>query len=1034
MTFSATFIRRPVATILLMIGLALAGLVALVQLPVSALPQVEYPTIVVSTYYPGASASTMAEAVTSPLERQLGQMPSLVRMSSTSSFGYSQITLQFALERSIDAAEQDVQAAINASAALLPRQLPSPPVYSKSNPADAPVLTLAISSETMPLRQVSDVADSILVQKISQVRGAGLVTLSGSRKPAVRIRIDPVLLAAVGLSLEDVRAAVVAANINQPKGNVEGVRQSYTLSTNDQLADASAFRELILSVKTGAVVRLRDVASVEDGVENELVSAWADQRPSLILNVQRQPGANVIEVAEQVKALLPRLRGSLPAGLDVRLLSDRTETIRASIEDVEATLALTVVLVVAVIFVFLRNVRATLIPAVTVPLSILTTFGVMYLLGYSLNNLTLMALTISTGFVVDDAIVMVENVARHIEEGKPPRDAALAGAEEIGFTIVSLTVSLIAVLIPLFFMGGVVGRLFREFATTLATAIAVSAFVSLTLTATMCAYMLKDERGRARGRVFDASERLFDASVASYSRALSWVLRFRRTTLAVTVGTLVLTGVLAFAIPKGFFPLQDTGLIVATTDAPGDTSSIRMGELQQEAAAAILADPDVASVASFVGSDGTNTSSASGRISIALVPRSARKSDASRVLARLRERCASGPGLNVTFQIVQDLQVDARPSRSRFQYTLESTDAGVLSEWVPRLVTALRSVEGLKDVASDRQYVGVELALDVDRDSASRFGVTQQAIDETLYDAFGQRQISTIFTQLNLYRVILETRQATGGVQATLDSLYVRSSSGSPVPLSSFVHVGQRAALLSVQHEGQLPSAAISFDLEPGTALGTAVTRIRAAEGAISMPPAIRGTFRGTVEAFDASLESGPLLILAALGVVYLVLGILYESYVHPLTILSTLPSAGVGALVALFLCRMELTVIAIIGMLLLIGIVKKNAIMMIDFAIEARRTQGLSPEQAIRRACLQRFRPIMMTTFAALFGGLPLALGRGMGAELRQPLGVTIVGGLLLSQLLTLFTTPVVYLFMCDIFDGDSVAATRPLPGGREV
>jgi multidrug efflux pump len=1011
---SEPFIRRPVATTLLMVGLLLVGLAAFTQLPVAALPQVDYPTIVVSTGLPGGSADTMASAVTTPLERQFGQMPSLTQMTSVSSFGYSQITLQFDLDRSIDAAQQDVQAAINAASSLLPSQLPTPPTYSKSNPADQPILTISVSSDVLPLDQVDDFADSILAQKISQVTGVGLVTINGGQKPAVRVQVDALALAGTGLTLEDVRQALAAANVNQPKGNIDGARQDYALATNDQLFKAEGFKPLVIAYANGSPVRLRDVADAVDGVENAQLAGWANSQRAIILNVQRQPGANVIQVADRVKALLPQLQSSLPQGIDVRVLADRTETVRASVEDVERTLVITVGLVVAVIFLFLRNVRATLIPSVTVPLSLIGTFGVMYVLGYSLNNLSLMALTIATGFVVDDAIVMIENIARYIEAGEKPFQAALKGAAQIGFTIVSLTVSLVAVLIPLLFMGGLIGRLFREFAVTLAVSIGVSAVLSLTLTPMMCAHLLKPEpKEQERGWMYRLSERGFEAVIAFYDGGLRFVLRHKLPTLIVTIATFALTVAMAIFIPKGFFPQQDTGALLGVSEAAPDVSFPRMMELQRAVADVVLKDPDVQSVASFIGSDGTNPTTNSGRLSITLKSHDSRSASAPEIIARLKPELDKVDGIEVFLQAVQDLQIDSRVSRTQYQYTLEDADPSELATWAPKLVSELRQVRVLKDVASDQETSGLQVSLTIDRDTASRLGISPQQIDDTLYDAFGQRQVSIIFTQLNLYRVILEVKPKQARTAGALDKLFVRSATGAPVPLSAIVHETTSTAPLAINHQGQFPAVTVSFNLREGESLGDAVSAIQGAMTRIGMPPSVHSDFVGAAQAFTQSLASEPLLILAAIITVYIVLGVLYESYIHPVTIISTLPSAGVGALLALWICKADFSVIALIGIVLLIGIVKKNAIMMIDFALEAEREHGLTPEKAIHQACLLRFRPIMMTTMAALLGGLPLALGTGMGSELRRPLGISIVGGLIISQILTLYTTPIVYLYM---------------------
>jgi len=1011
-SISEPFIRRPVATTLLTFGLLLAGLTGYRQLPVSALPQVDYPTIVVSTMLPGASADTMATAVTTPLERQFGQVPSLSQMTSVSSFGSSQITLQFSLERNIDAAEQDVQAAINAASTLLPTTLPAPPTYSKTNPADTPILTLAVSSDTLPLDQVDDQADSIIAQKVSQVSGVGLVSINGGQKPAVRVQIDPAKLAGTGLTLEDIRAALVAANVNQPIGNLDGPRLDYALADDGQLFTAAAYRPQVVAYVKGAPVRLRDVGDVIDGVENAQLAGWAGKRRAIILNVQRQPGANVIQVADRVKALLPRLRASLPQGLRVAILADRTETVRASVKDVQFTMLLTIFLVVAVIYLFLRSLRATIIPGVAVPLSLIGAFGVMYLCGYSLNNLSLMALTISTGFVVDDAIVMIENISRFIESGDAPFYAALKGAKQIGFTIVSLTVSLVAVLIPLLFMSGLIGRLFREFAVTLAIAIFVSAILSLTLTAMMCAYLLRPH-GQVHGRVYRASERFFDGMLAWYKRGLDWVLNRQPLTLGITIATLAMTILLAIVVPKGFFPLQDTGQIAGVTEAGPDVSFPQMMALQEEVAAAALQDPDVATAASFIGADGTNPTTNSGRLSLTLRPLEERKSSASQIIERLKTRAAGIPGIQLYLQPVQDLTIESRASRTQFQYTLEDADPTELETWAPKMMAKMRALPQLRDVATDLETNGLQLKLTIDRDSAARVGVLPQNVDDALYDSFGQRQVTTIFTQLNQYRVILEVKPEYQMDARTLDKLYIRTQSGDTVPLSAIASARVERTALTVNHQGQFPSATLSFDTAAGVSLGEAVEAIHAAETEIGLPPGVRADFTGAAQVFRESLASEPILILAALLTVYIVLGVLYESYIHPVTIISTLPSAGVGAFLALMICRTEFSIIALIGIILLIGIVKKNAIMMIDFALEAERDQHLTPREAIHQACLLRFRPIMMTTMAALFGGIPLALGTGTGSELRRPLGISIVGGLLISQVLTLFTTPVVYLYM---------------------
>ncbi len=1008
---SRPFILRPIATSLLMVGLLLVGLLAFRQLPVSALPQVDYPTIQVVTFYPGASPDVMASAITAPLERQFGQLPGLNRMSSTSSGSSSIITLQFVLDLNIDVAEQQVQAAVNAAGTYLPRDLPNPPIYSKINPADSPILTLALTSKTLPLSKVEDFADTRLAQKISQLPGVGLVSISGGQKPAVRIQANPSALAANGLTLGDVRTAVAQSNVNQAKGSFDGLRQAYAIGANDQLLSSEDYRPLIIAYKNGAPVTLSQVALVSDDVENARLAAWMDRTPAVILNIQRQPGANIIAVVDRVKELLPQLRASLPAAVELTILTDRTTTIRASVADVEFTLMLTIALVVMVIFLFLRTLAATIIPSVAVPLSLVGTFGVMYLLGYSLNNLTLMALTISTGFVVDDAIVMIENIMRYIEEGEPPLQAALKGSGQIGFTILSLTVSLIAVLIPLLFMGDIVGRLFREFAVTLSVTILVSAVVSLTLTPMMCAKLLKHTPPEEQGRFYQSSERVFQRIIAFYGRTLSWVLKHQTGTLVVAVATLVSTVLLYLVIPKGFFPVQDTGVILGISEAPQTVSFQSMAERQQSLATEILKDPAVESLSSFIGIDGTNTTLNSGRIQINLKPLEERGLSASEVIHRLQPELAKIDGIRLYLQPVQDLTVEDRVSRTQYQYSLEDADAKELATWVPRFVERLSALPELRDVASDQQNAGLQVRIVLDRTTASRLGITPQMLDDALYDAFGQRQISTMFTQLNQYRVVLEAHPGQYQRPEDLQSIYVRSASGGSVPLSAFTRIETITAPLAVNHQGQFPTATVSFNLAPGASLGDAVKAIQRARQDLDLPPSIKAGFQGTAQAFGASLSNTPLLILAAVLTVYILLGVLYESYIHPITILSTLPSAGVGALLSLMLCRTDFSVIALIGIILLIGIVEKNAIMMIDFALEAERKDGLPPEEAIYQASLLRFRPIIMTTMAALLGGVPLALGSGVGAELRRPLGIAIVGGLIFSQILTLYTTPVIYL-----------------------
>ena len=1029
---SRPFILRPIATSLLMLGLLLAGVMAFRQLPVSALPQVDYPTIQVVTFYPGASSDVMASAVTAPLERQFGQLPGLNRMSSTSSGGSSVITLQFVLDLNIDVAEQQVQAAVNAAGTYLPRDLPNPPIYSKINPADSPILTLALTSKTMPLSKVEDFADTRLAQKISQLPGVGLVSISGGQKPAVRIQANPAALSSYGMTMADLRTAVGTANVNQAKGSFDGARQAYAIGANDQILSSDQYRPLIIAYKNGAPIRLQDVATVVDDVENVRQAAWMNSTPAVILNIQRQPGANIIAVVDRVKDLMPQLRASIPASVQLSTLTDRTTTIRASVADVEFELMLTIALVVMVIFLFLRTLAATVIPSIAVPLSLVGTFGVMYLLGYSLNNLTLMALTISTGFVVDDAIVMIENIMRYIEEGDSPLEAALKGSGQIGFTILSLTVSLIAVLIPLLFMGDIVGRLFREFAVTLSVTILVSALVSLTLTPMMCAKLLRHQKEHEQGRFYQTSERFFQRIIAFYDRTLCWVLERQKATLLVALGTLVATVGLYVLIPKGFFPVQDTGVILGITEASQTVSFGSMAERQQALAKVILQDPAVDSLSSFIGIDGTNTTLNSGRIQINLKPLEERGISASDVIHRLQPEVNRVTGIQLFLQPVQDLTVEDRVSRTQYQFSLEDADAKELSEWTPKFQARLRELPQLRDVATDLQDSGLQAHLVMDRTTASRLGITPQALDDALYDAFGQRQISTMFTQLNQYHVVLESAPGLQRRPEDLQSIYVKSASGGAVPLAAFTRLEILPAALAVNHQGQFPCVTMSFNLAPGASLGQAVDAIQHVKDDIGMPASIKGEFQGTARAFRASLANTPFLILAAVVTVYILLGVLYESYIHPVTILSTLPSAGVGALLSLMLCRTDFSVIALIGIILLIGIVEKNAIMMIDFALEAERKDGLSPEKAIYQACLLRFRPIIMTTLAAMLGGVPLALGSGVGAELRRPLGIAIVGGLIFSQVLTLYTTPVIYLWFDRL--AKRLARLRPTPSGREA
>jgi multidrug efflux pump len=1012
---SRLFILRPVATTLLMVAILLAGIVAYRVLPLSALPEVDYPTIQVVTLYPGASPDVMTSSVTAPLERQFGQMPGLNQMSSTSSGGASVITLQFSLELSLDVAEQEVQAAINASGNFLPADLPNPPIYNKVNPADTPIITLALTSQTLPLPKLEDLADTRIAQKISQLPGVGLVSISGGQRPAVRIQVNPKALAAYGLSLDDVRTAIAGANTNQAKGSFDGPTRASTIDANDQLKSADEYRQLIIAYRNGAPIRVQDIAEAVDGAENTRLAAWAGVTPAIILNIQRQPGTNVIEVVDRVKQLLPQLKASLPAAVDVVLLTDRTVTIRASVRDVQFELLLAVALVVMVIFVFLRNVPATFIPSVAVPLSLVGTFGVMYLAGFSINNLTLMALTIATGFVVDDAIVVIENISRYIEDGESPLQAALKGTQQIAFTIISLTFSLIAVLIPLLFMGDVVGRLFREFAITLAVAILISAVVSLTLTPMMCAKLLRHTPPAEQGRFYRWSGDLFQRVIARYGVMLDWVLDRQRATLVVAVLTLVLTVVLYVVIPKGFFPVQDTGAIQGISEAPQTISFAAMAERQQALAAVVLADPAVASLTSFIGVDGTNATLNSGRLLINLKPRAERGASASDIIRRLQPKLAQVEGIALYMQPVQDLTIEARVSRTQYQFTVESVDAGELGSWAHKLVDRLKQVPQLADVASDLQDGGLQAYVEFDRATASRLGITPAIIDNALYNAFGQRLVSTIFTQSNQYRVVLEVQPEFQRGLAALENIFVPSTvpgqATQQVRLSTIAKVVEKAAPLSINHIGQFPAATISFNLAPGASLGDAVKAIETVKRELALPDSVQINFQGAALAFRGSLDNELWLILAAIVTMYIVLGVLYESFIHPITILSTLPSAGVGALLALILSGNDLSVIAIIGIILLIGIVKKNAIMMIDFALDAERNHGLAPRAAIHQACLLRFRPIMMTTLAAILGALPLMIGWGEGSELRHPLGITMVGGLIFSQALTLFTTPVIYL-----------------------
>jgi len=1005
MNLSRAFILRPVGTSLLMVALLLSGLLALRLLPVAALPQVDYPIIQVFTFYPGASPEVMTRAVTAPLERRFGQIPGIKQMSSSSSGGASVITLQFSLDVAMDVAEQDVQAAIAAADNLLPNDLPTPPVYRKVNPADVPIMTLAITSGTLPLPQVHDLVDTRVAQKLAQVTGVGMISLAGGQRPAVRIQVDPAAMAAYDLRMSDVRSAITAASVNQPKGSFDGPFRTILMEANDQLRSVAEYEALIIAWREDAPIRLGEIADIIDASEDRRLGAWVGEMPAVLVNIQRQPGANVIDVVDRVQTLLPQLTATLPTAIDVETLTDRTLSIRASVRGVQIELLLAIGLVVLVTFAFLGNARATLIPSIVVPLSLIGSFGVMHLAGFSLNNLTLMALTIATGFVVDDAIVMLENIARHRERGASRMEAALKGAGEIGFTLVSLTLSLIAVLIPLLFMTDVVGRLFREFAITLAVAILISLLVSLTLTPMMCAWLLPDTVQAPR-------RSLMDRVIEHYGVWLDRVLRHQTLTLAVTIGTLLLTVLLYALVPKGFFPVQDSGVIQGVTEAPQSISYTAMAERQQALAAVLIEEPDVESLTSFIGVDGTNSTLNSGRILINLKPMSARDTSAAELITRLNARARDIQGIDLFLQPVQELTIEDRVSRTQFQFMLTTPDTDLLAEWVPILVERLRERRELTDVASDLQHEGLAVYLEIDRVAAQRLGISVADVDDALYSAFGQRQIATLFTESNQYRVVLEVAPRFAQGPSAMDRIYVATSSGEQVPLSSVVHMQERRTTLLVNHVGQFPATTVSFNLAPGASLGEAVTAIETVQQEIGLPLAIEARFQGAAEAFRASLSSTVWLILAAVITMYLVLGILYESTLHPITILSTLPSATVGALLALWLSGRPLDLIAVIGVVLLIGLVKKNGIMMVDFALTAERQEGLSPAQAIHRAALMRFRPILMTTLAALFGAVPLMLASGYGAELRQPLGIVMVGGLLLSQVLTLFTTPVVYLF----------------------